>query len=667
MAFVVVATGCSNKEGLTQKALDLNNLDTTVRPGTDFYKYSTGGWQAANPIPDEYARYGSFDKLRENNEKEVKELIEEIGQKKNKPGSISAKVGDLYRIGMDSIKVNADGVGPIRAQLNLINSAETKEDIVKIACQLRKYANSPFFGVYVGPDNKNSSENILQLYQEGLGMEEREYYLSNDASSKKLREGYVKLVSIQFANAGFSDEAASKAADDVMNIETEIAKSHFEKEKTRIPELNYHKFNVSQLNDSVAAFDWKTFLNMTGAKGIESVNVLQVEPVAAAIILIDKTPVEKLKNYLRWCLIDASAPYLGDNFVNANFDFYGKMMSGVKLIEPRWKRTVRAVNRSLPEAVGQLYVKKYFPAKAKARMTKLVNNLVASLGERIDAQDWMSKGTKDMAHVKLKNFIIKIGYPDKWRDYSKLEIKADSYWANIARSKEFEYDYDLAKLNKPVDKSEWQMSPQTVNAYYDPSTNEICFPAGILQPPFFNMNADDAVNYGGIGVVIGHEMTHGFDDQGRKYDKDGNMKDWWTAGDSKKFDERTKVLVDYFNNIVVLNDVHANGVYTLGENIADHGGIMVSYNAFMKTEQGKSGEKIDGFTPQQRFFLSYGNIWEGNIRDEEILRLTNLDPHSLTKWRVDGTLPHIDAWYDAFHITSKDPMYLPKNKRAAIW
>lgn len=667
MAFVVVATGCSNKEGLTQKALDLNNLDTTVRPGTDFYKYSTGGWQAANPIPDEYARYGSFDKLRENNEKEVKELIEEIGQKKNKPGSISAKVGDLYRIGMDSIKVNADGVGPIRAQLNLINSAETKEDIVKIACQLRKYANSPFFGVYVGPDNKNSSENILQLYQEGLGMEEREYYLSNDASSKKLREGYVKLVRIQFANAGFSDEAASKAADDVMNIETEIAKSHFEKEKTRIPELNYHKFNVSQLNDSVAAFDWKTFLNMTGAKGIESVNVLQVEPVAAAIILIDKTPVEKLKNYLRWCLIDASAPYLGDNFVNANFDFYGKMMSGVKLIEPRWKRTVRAVNRSLPEAVGQLYVKKYFPAKAKARMTKLVNNLVASLGERIDAQDWMSKGTKDMAHVKLKNFIIKIGYPDKWRDYSKLEIKADSYWANIARSKEFEYDYDLAKLNKPVDKSEWQMSPQTVNAYYDPSTNEICFPAGILQPPFFNMNADDAVNYGGIGVVIGHEMTHGFDDQGRKYDKDGNMKDWWTAGDSKKFDERTKVLVDYFNNIVVLNDVHANGVYTLGENIADHGGIMVSYNAFMKTEQGKSGEKIDGFTPQQRFFLSYGNIWEGNIRDEEILRLTNLDPHSLTKWRVDGTLPHIDAWYDAFHITSKDPMYLPKNKRAAIW
>lgn len=674
MAVLVTTTavGCKQKANAGEETamiagLKIENLDTTAHPGTSFYRFATGGWSDANPIPDEYSRYGSFDQLRENNQKQIKELIIELGKAESKQGSNAQKIGDLYKLGMDSVKLNTDGAAPIVDQLADINAASTVEDIINLSAKIRRYASAPFFGFYVGADDMNSSMNIAHIYQSGLGLGEREYYLATDPTSKTLREGYIKLMETQFKNAGYTETDAKAAAAAVMKIETALAKSHFEKEKTRVPELNYHKMKVANLNDSVANFKWNDFFKAVGAKELKELNVSQKEPIIAAVKLIQSTPVKDSKAYLSWCLINAASKYLGDNFVNANFEFYGKEMSGSKVIQPRWKRTVNTINESLGEEVGQLYVEKYFPPKAKERMLGLVENLKRSLSERINNLEWMSKETKAKAQEKLGTFIVKIGYPDKWRDVSGLDIKNDTYWANIVRASSFDFDFMLSKLGKPVDRSEWLMSPQTVNAYYNPTTNEICFPAGILQPPFFYMDADDAVNYGAIGVVIGHEMTHGFDDQGRKYDKDGNMTDWWTADDGKKFEERAKVLADHFSSIVVLDDLHANGQFTLGENIADQGGLQVSYYAFMKTKQGQSSEKIDGFTPQQRFFLAYANLWAGNIRDAEIRRLTKIDPHSLGKWRVDGALPHMEAWYKAFNITDKDSLYLPLEKRSLIW
>jgi len=667
ISFVVFSTSLQAANQVTDQGLNIANLDKSALPGTDFCRYATGGWMDANPIPDEYSRYGSFDKLRENNQKQIKELIIEMGKTIHENGGGAQKIGDLYRLGTDSAKLNADGAAPILPQLQMINAAKGKADIVRLAAEIRRWGLSPFFSMSIGADDKNSSMNILHLYQGGLGLEERDYYVQKDKDSEKLRAEYSKLIVAQFVHAGYSKAAAIKASKSVLKIETALAVAHFEKEKTRVPELNYHKYSVSQLNDSVAVFDWKAFFDAAGVKGLKDLNVGQVEPIAAAVNLIETTSVDELKDYLSWCLIDEAASYLSDPFVNANFNFFGKIMSGAKTIQPRWKRTVSTIDFVLGEEVGRFYVAKYFPAQAKERMLKLVDNLKLSLGERIREQDWMSDETKAKALDKLSAFIVKIGYPDQWRDYSALEIKNDSYWDNILRSSAFEYNYRLNKLGKPVDKMEWLMTPQTVNAYYNPTTNEICFPAGILQAPFFYMNADDAVNYGAIGVVIGHEMTHGFDDQGCKYDKFGNLTNWWTDDDASQFRKRTKVLEDYFSNIIVLNDVHANGAYTLGENIADHGGLQIAYNAFMKTEQGMSGENRDGFTPRQRFFLAYANVWAGNVRDEEILRLTKLDSHSLGKWRINGALPHIDAWYDAFNIKPGDPMYLPKEKRASVW
>lgn len=664
--------GCKQKASAQEElvmveGLKIENLDTTANPGSSFYRFATGGWADANPIPDEYSRYGSFDQLRENNQKQIKDLIIELGKTENKQGSNAQKIGDLYKIGMDSVKLNTDGAAPILEQLATINAASTVEDIIILSGKIRHYTSAPFFGFYVGADDMNSSMNIAHIYQAGLGLGEREYYLATDPTSKSLREGYIRLMETQFKYAGYTEADAKAASTAVMKIETALAKSHFEKEKTRIPELNYHKMQVSSLNDSIANFKWSEFFNAVGAKDLKELNVSQKDPIIAAVKLIQSTPVKDSKAYLSWCLINAASKYLDDKFVNANFEFYGKEMSGSKVIQPRWKRTVNTINEALGEEVGQLYVEKYFPPKAKERMLGLVGNLKESLSERINNLGWMSKETKAKAQEKLGTFIVKIGYPDKWRDVSGLEIKDDSYWANIVRASNFEFDFMLSKLGKPVDRSEWLMSPQTVNAYYNPTTNEICFPAGILQPPFFYMDADDAVNYGAIGVVIGHEMTHGFDDQGRKYDKDGNMTDWWTPEDATNFVERAKLLADHFNNIVVLDDLHANGQFTLGENIADQGGLQVSYYAFMKTKEAQSNELIDGFTPQQRFFLAYANLWAGNIRDAEIRRLTKIDPHSLGKWRVDGALPHVEAWYEAFNITEKDSLYLPVEKRSSIW
>lgn len=667
---IIMATSFGCTQQTTQykdKGIEIANMDTSYVPGNDFYMYATGGWQAANPIPDEHSRYGTFDKLRENNQEQVQGLIEELGAENHQQGTNAQKVGDLYSMGVNEEKLNADGFEPIRPILEEIEAASTKKEIVRLVAEINKFAASPFFGFGVGPDSKNSTMNIAHIYQSGIGMGGREYYTEQDDESKHLRQEYVKMIKAQFQNIGYSETNADKAASAAMEIETELAENHFTKEERRQPEKNYHKIKFTELDKEVAPFDWAYYFEQVGANGLEDLNVSQIEPVRAAINIIEKESIDNLKSYLKWIVIRSSANYLSDEFVNTSFDFYGKTMSGSKEIRPRWKRSIDAVNGALGEAVGQLYVERYFPEEAKERMLSLVNNLTESLAERISNLEWMSQETKEKAHEKLGTFIVKIGYPDKWKDYSTLEIKDDSYYANMKRASEFAYNENINELGKPVDRTKWYMSPQTVNAYYSPSSNEICFPAGILQPPFFYMNADDAVNYGGIGVVIGHEMTHGFDDQGRKFDKDGNLNEWWTAEDAASFDERAKVLVDYFDNIVVLDTVRANGTFTLGENIADHGGLQVSLNAYMKTKEVEEGKAIDGFTPEQRFFLSYATLWGGNVRDAEILRLTKIDPHSLGKWRVNGALPHIDAWYSAFDIQETDALYLPKEKRASIW
>ena len=665
---IMLNISCSEKKSTSQSSgIDVANLDTTTLPGVSFYQFATGGWQEANPIPDEYARYGSFDKLRENNQVQLQELIQELVSQDNTYGTNAQKVGDMYSMGLDSLKLNNDGASPIIPHLNQIAEAKSKEDIIRVMVEVSKIASNPFFGFSVGPDDKNSEMNVAHMYQSGIGMGDRDYYLLEDEHSQNLRIGYATLIETQFQNAGYNEPDSKRAALNVMKIETELAQAHVTREMRRMPELNYHMMLVSELNKKVTPFEWNAYFEALGASNLDSINVMQIEPIKAAVSIINKEPVEVIQDYLSWKIINSAANYLSDDFVNANFNFYGKMLSGSEELLPRWRRTIDVVSGSMGEAVGELYVQRFFPPEAKERMLNLVDNLTLSLSERINNLDWMDSETKEKAQEKLGTFIVKIGYPDKWKDYSLLEIKDDTYWNNRVRVAHFAYNEMIEELGKPVDRSKWYMSPQTVNAYYNPSSNEICFPAGILQPPFFFMDGDDAINYGGIGVVIGHEMTHGFDDQGRKFDKDGNLTDWWTEDDATRFDERAKVLVEYFDNIVVVDTVHANGTFTLGENIADHGGLQVSYNAFQKTAQGQSEEKIDGYTPAQRFFLSYAGLWAGNVRDAEVLRLTKIDPHSLGKWRVDGALPHINAWYEAFNIDSSAPMYIPNEKRASIW
>lgn len=666
-ALVAVATGCKpSADGKT--GLDMANLDTTAIPGVDFYQFATGGWQQANPLTAEYSRFGSFDKLAQQNIEQIHGLIETISQATNEVGTVDQKIGDLYKLGMDSVRLNQEGVTPLKPMLDQIQQIKDKQAYIDLTASLRPLGVTPFFGFYIGADDKNSTMNILHMLQAGLGLGERDYYLENDEATKAIREGYRKLIVKQFVNVGFSEAEGVAAANSVLKLETGIAQGHYPKEKTRISELNYHKVAMADLSATCGSLDWVGYFKGMGIASLDSLNVGQPEAISAAVALLNSQPLDALKAYLTWQVIDNAASYLSDVMVNTNFDFYGRQLSGAQELRPRWKRTVGVVDGSLGEALGQLYVEKYFPASSKKRMLELVKNLQTSLGERIDGLEWMSDETKAKAQEKLAAFKVKIGYPDKWRDYSALSINPqESYLANVQQVMRFDYQYNLDKLGKPVDKDEWFMSPQTVNAYYNPSSNEICFPAGILQPPFFYANGDDAINYGAIGVVIGHEMTHGFDDQGRKFDKEGNMFDWWTAEDAARFDERSKVLVNYFDSIRVLGDVRANGTYTLGENIADHGGLQISYNAFIKTKQGGSSKPIDGYTPQQRFFLAYANVWAGNIRDEEILRLTKLDVHSLGKWRVNGALPHINAWYEAFNIGEDSPMFLPVDQRASIW
>ena len=578
---LAVAAGCdSKKEAVMTSGIDLTNLDTTAVQGADFYQYACGGWMKKHPLTNEYSRFGSFDMLAENNREQLKGLIVEIAAGQNAQGTIGQKIGDIYKLAMDSVKLNADGVTPIQADLEKIASVKDKSEIVPLMAELAHSGVFPYFSFYVGADIMDSKSNLFQLYQGGISLGEKEYYLDNDDVTVNIRNKYKEHIVKMFQLAGFDEAAAKKKMEAVMDIETRIAKASFSAVEQRNPAANYHKMSLDELKKEIPGIDWDAFLNGIGVKGVTELSVSQVDPIKEVEKIINSLPVENQIAYMQWSLIDRAAGYLSDDLVAQNFDFYGKTLSGKQTNQPRWKRAVSTVNGVLGEAVGQMYVEKYFPAAAKERMVQLVKNLQTALGERIRNLEWMGDSTKIKAIEKLNSFYVKVGYPDKWRDYTGLNIEKDSYWANVKRATEFELDYMLSKAGKPVDRDEWGMTPQTVNAYYNPTTNEICFPAGILQYPFFDMNADDAFNYGAIGVVIGHEMTHGFDDQGRQFDKDGNLKDWWTAEDAKRFEERAQVMVNFFDSIQVLPGLNANGSLTLGENIADHGGLQVSFQAF---------------------------------------------------------------------------------------
>ena len=669
LGLVMITLSCTNTKKTSVDGITLTNMDTTAIPGNDFYRYANGSWAKDHPLKPEYSRYGTFDELAEKSQTQVKELITGVAQKTNVQGSVSQQISDLYSLAMDSDRLNKEGASPVQPYLEKLKAFSDKSQLTPLLAEMFRNGFSPFFNSYVYADDRNSTLNIMHLEQGGFSMGDRDYYLTDDQRSKDLRDKYVELIESLFTLNGYSPQEAKEASTAVMKIETQLAKAASSRVALRDPIANYHKMAIAELVKLSPEIDWNTLFDQMGAKGLKDLNVKQLDPISEVSKIITAYPVQDIRYYLSWDVINSSASYLSDTISKTQFAYYGKALSGTEAQKERWKRAINVVNGSLGEAVGQLYVEKYFPPVAKEKMLDLVHNLQTALGQRIQNVAWMSDTTKVKALDKLDAFHIKIGYPDKWRDYTSLTIdKKDSYWDNIVRSNNFEYDYMMNKFNKPVDKDEWLMTPQTVNAYYNPATNEICFPAAILQPPFFQMGADDAVNYGAIGVVIGHEMTHGFDDEGRQFDKEGNLSNWWTADDAKRFGEHTKMLVDYFDQIVVLDSVHANGALTLGENIADQGGLHVSWQAYQNALKGKPAPApIDGFTDAQRFFLAYATVWAGNIRDAEILRLTKMDPHSLGRWRVNGALPQVDAWYEAFNVTPDNAMYVPKEKRVSIW
>ena len=666
-AFATVA--CTNEKSM-ESGIRPENLDTTVVAGDDFYQYACGGWMKNHPLTGEYSRFGTFDKLGEDNREQLRTLIADIASQEHAAGTVAQKIGDLYNMAMDSTARNERGYEPIRPVMERIASLKSNGEVMPLIAEIsRQGMGSYFFQVYIDADIMDSKQNLVQMYQGGIALGEKEYYLDTDEATTNIREAYKKHIVNMFKLAGFDEAVATQKMEAVMKIETAIAGKSFSATEQRNPAANYHKMTMDELKANFQGIDWDNYFTTIGINGLKELSISQLEPIQEVCRILREEPTADLIAYLEWHTLDGAANKLSDTFADESFDFYGRTLSGRKEQQPRWKRAVGVVNGVLGEAVGQMYVEKYFPAAAKERMLTLVKNLQVALGQRIDAQDWMSDSTKMRAHEKLNSFIVKVGYPDTWKVYTGLTIDpTKSYTENLMAASEFAWNDMIArKYGKPVDNTEWFMTPQTVNAYYNPTTNEICFPAGILQYPFFDMNADDAFNYGAIGVVIGHEMTHGFDDHGRQFDKDGNLSDWWAPGDGDKFKEKAQVLVDHFNKIEVLPGLFANGEFTLGENIADHGGLMVSYQAFKNaTAKAPLAEK-DGFTPEQRFFLAYSTVWAGNIRDEQIRVYTKSDPHSLGRWRVNGTLPHIDAWYEAFGITEDDKLYIPAEERAQVW
>lgn len=669
IASLAFMASCRNNT--TTPAIDLTNLDPSVAPNEDFYQYATGGWQAKNPLKPEFSRYGSFDVLRENNERRIDELFREMSRTEAAPGSVEQKISDLYKMGLDSARLNAEGAAPIGAEVARLLSLD-RADLSRQLASLHLGVGDPFFGISVEADLMQSDVNALYASQGALGMGNRDYYL--DAGNEAIRTAYREYLAAIFRLAGVAEEEVATAVGDVMEIETKLAECAWSNVELRNMPALYNPASRADFEKTYDAIDWAVYFRTLGVGDFDRIIVTTPSALAGANELLKSASIEAIRHYLAAVYIDSAASYLSDDFQQASFAFYGRAMAGQQEMKPRWKRAMSVPNGMLAEAVGEMYVARYFPERDKERMLALVGNLQTALGQHIDALEWMSDATKARAREKLASFTVKIGYPDKWKDYSSLEIDpAKSYWENICAARVWYAADHIGRLGKPVDRDEWQMSPQTVNAYYNPTTNEICFPAAILQPPFFNPAADDAVNYGAIGVVIGHEMTHGFDDQGRNFDRDGNMNNWWTEADAEAFKAKTEVLVRQFDAIEVLPArdgqpaLMANGSLSLGENIADQGGLRVTWTAYRNSLEGKEQPAdIDGFTDAQRFYLAYAALWGQNIRDEEIARLTKQDVHSLGKWRVNATLRNIQSFYDAFGITD-GAMFLPEAERVVIW
>ena len=645
------------------------DMDLSIKPGDDFYEYAGGGWMKANPLSKhpEYSSYGVFNVIAEENENRLRDMFLELGKTDHKMGTVYQKVADLYKMAMDSDRLNREGAQPMMADLAKIKAFKKKDLTSFIADQHLKIGN-PFFGIGVETDLKNSDMNVMWLSAGTSGLPDRDYYLNTDADSKKIQQAYRDYLVKMFMLAGYSKKEANRASKTIYDIEYKFAQAKMDRAEARDYNKLYNIRTLDQLQKDYPAIDWKQYFNLMGVSNLEWVILTEPKVMAVANDLMTKLNEQQMRDYMAGLLISGSAGYLSDEFGETSFDFYGRMLSGQKERKPRWKRALSAPNGLLGEAVGEIYVNKYFAHGSKEKMMKLINELRKSLAAHIAGLTWMSEQTKINALVKLNAFTVKIGYPDKWRDYSGLQVDpSKSLYDNIKAASLYETRRNLDKMGKPVDKDEWGMTPQTVNAYYNPTTNEICFPAAILQPPFFDVEADDATNFGAIGVVIGHEMTHGFDDQGRMFDQYGNMTDWWTEEDSQKFQEAAEKLAAQFDQIIVVKDQHANGHLTLGENIADQGGLRIAYDAFKTTQQYREGKSIDGFTPTQRFYLSYGRIWADNMTEEAIFQQTKSDPHSIGRYRVNATLRNIDTFFDAFGIKAGDKMWLDPADRAIIW
>ncbi len=650
-----------------QTIIDRNNMDLGINPGDDFFNYANGTWVKNTPIPPDLTRYGAFDELRENNSRQLKALVDELSANVYPKGSNKQKISDFFASGMDEAKINSLGYQPVKPKLEAVKNINSKEEFIKLIALLSSEGSSSFFYFGSSPDRKNSTMNIASLRQSGITLSNRDYYLKDDERNKSIRaelENYMKQL---FMLTGYDEAKAAEKAKMQMELEIKLANISFSNLELRDSEKNYNKLSLDELVVLSPGFDWKLYMNETGAGSPAEINVGQKKYFEDFGKLFSETSLEALKNYAEWRVINSASSLLSEDFVNANFAFYGKFMSGAQENRPRWKRVLDVVDGSLGEALGELYVEKYFPPAAKQRTKDLVENIRLAMADRIRNLDWMSEETKVQALNKLNKIGVKVGYPDKWEDYSKIEISRDSYLGNVVNVRKFNFKKNISEIGKPIDKTRWGMSPQTVNAYYSPTNNEICFPAGILQPPFFFAEGDDAVNYGGIGAVIGHEITHGFDDQGRKYDAEGNMKDWWTAEDKTKFEAKSQVLVEQYNNFAVLDTFKVDGKFTLGENIADLGGITLGLEGLKKAwAKNPPAKETEGFTPLQRYFLSYAQIWRGSIREKELLKRLKEDVHSPSLARVNGIVYNIPEFYDAFDITS-GKMFKDPSLRAIIW
>ena len=671
LTMMALATMTVTASAQLRSGINLNDLDTSVRPADDFYEYACGGWMKANPLPPAYSRFGSFDRLAEDNNKRINGILKELLENSYPEGSVEQKLSDLYKLAMDSARREQEGLSPVMPIIKKLEAAKTKDQLFAVQMELAPYGEQEFFAAFIGADDKNATENILNIYQSGLTLGQKDYYVENDEATVKIREAYKKHIVRMFQLFGFKKGAAEKKMKNILKVETALAKASKSRTELRDPQANYNKMTLQEFDGKYPHFQLERQMNARGIKSQYIQDMIVGQPAfmeAADKLFATMTPAE-YRDVMEWGIIEASTGYLNDAVRAASFDFYGKVFSGRKEDHPLWRRSTNQVQGVMGEALGRIYVKKYFPATSKERMKTLVENLRIALGERIAAQDWMDDSTKVNALLKLNTFYVKIGYPDKWTDISTLKIDAKkSYFENMQECNRWHVAHNIEeKAGKPVDRDEWHMTPQTVNAYYNPTTNEICFPAGILQVPFFDPTADDAFNYGAIGVVIGHEMTHGFDDQGRQFDKDGNMHDWWTEADGKNFTERTDKYADFFSKIKVLPDLNANGRLTLGENLADHGGLQVAWYAYKNATKRNRLPVIDGLTADQRFFLAYAGVWAGNVTEAEIRNRTKSDPHSLGRWRVNGALPHIDMWYEAFGVKEGDKMFIPKSERLPLW